>query len=136
MKRYLLDTNALADCIFDRYGIKDRVKEARNSGATIGTCDIVLAEIYYGLEKSVSREQNLLIFEENLSRYKCWPLTREAVQTYGRVLADLSRRGQLIGEMDVLIAAIAMTLSSCTIISRDTDLLRIQGLSVENWATF
>lgn len=45
----------------------------------------------------------------------------------------LRRAGTEIGRMDVLIAAIALTLPNCVVVSNDADLLRIPGLTVENW---
>jgi tRNA(fMet)-specific endonuclease VapC len=36
-------------------------------------------------------------------------------------------------QIDIQIAAIALSLGNCTVISTDSDLLAIPGLSVENW---
>ena len=36
MKRYLLDTNSAAHCIFRRKNVHERVKQARRTGAKIG----------------------------------------------------------------------------------------------------
>jgi predicted nucleic acid-binding protein len=52
-------------------------------------------------------------------RWKSWPLTREASREFGRVMATLKRSGTMIGPMDVLIAAIALTLPEC-VVSKDT----------------
>jgi tRNA(fMet)-specific endonuclease VapC len=35
--------------------------------------------------------------------------------------------------VDMMIAAIALTLGSCTVVSADTDLAGVPGLAVENW---
>ncbi len=37
--------------------------------------------------------------------------------------------------IDIQIAAIALSLSNCTVVSKDTDLSFVPGLNVENWAT-
>jgi tRNA(fMet)-specific endonuclease VapC len=34
----------------------------------------------------------------------------------------------------MMIAAIALTLGNCTVVSNDSDLLAVPGLTVENWA--
>ncbi len=39
-----------------------------------------------------------------------------------------------MGQMDILTAAIALTLGNTTVVSSDTDLLAVPGLTVENWA--
>jgi tRNA(fMet)-specific endonuclease VapC len=38
-------------------------------------------------------------------------------------------------QVDMQVAAIALTLSQCIVVSEDTDLLAVPGLSVENWAS-
>jgi tRNA(fMet)-specific endonuclease VapC len=36
--------------------------------------------------------------------------------------------------VDMMLAAIAMTLENCVVVTTDTDLLAVTGLTVENWA--
>ena len=36
--------------------------------------------------------------------------------------------------VDIMIAATALTLGNCTVVSSDSDLLAVPGLTVENWA--
>ncbi|MCY2969024.1 MAG: hypothetical protein NT069_36265 [Planctomycetota bacterium] len=36
-------------------------------------------------------------------------------------------------QIDIQIAAIAMTLGKCTVVSSDSDLAAVPGLKVENW---
>ncbi len=38
-------------------------------------------------------------------------------------------------QVDLQIAAIALCLGNCTVVSKDSDLAAVPGLSVENWAT-
>ena len=54
------------------------------------------------------------------------------VKTASTVHADLKRRGRPIQDADILIAATAMT-KALTLVSDDTDMLRIQGLMIKNW---
>jgi tRNA(fMet)-specific endonuclease VapC len=37
-------------------------------------------------------------------------------------------------QIDIMVAAVALSLGNCTVVSDDTDLLAVPGLSVENWA--
>ena len=46
MTRYLLDTNAVGDLINHRHDVEVRAKEARLRGDVIGTCEVVVAELY------------------------------------------------------------------------------------------
>ena len=134
MKRFLLDTNAVNDWMYRLHGVQERVREARSSGAVIGTCELVVAELFFGIAASDSTRDNLAFLQRKLAEIKSWPLERRATEEYGQLMAISRKRGLGIGVMDGLIAAIALTLPDCVVVSKDTDLLRIPGLTVENWA--
>jgi tRNA(fMet)-specific endonuclease VapC len=134
MTRYLLDTNAAADCIFRRKGLHERVRQARLAGHKIGIAMPVLAELLAGIECSATRERNMEILDRHVNLFRVWPLTTEAAREYARLYADLRRRGRPMQTMDILIAAIALTLGSCTVVTTDSDLLAVPQLKVENWA--
>ena len=85
------------------------------------------------MENSDTRELKTDRLNRALAELRCWPLTREASREFGRLMTLLRREGTEIGRMDVLIAAIARTLPDCVVVSNDADLLRIPGLTVENW---
>lgn len=133
MRRYLLDSNAVTAFINHRLPLADRVREARRRGDRIGTCEPVIAELFYGLEFSSSREVNTVRLERALSRLKSWPFDREAAKTYGRIAAELRRRGRAMQVVDMMLASIALSLGNCTVITTDSDLSDVPNLSVENW---
>lgn len=133
MKRCLLDTNAVGDFINRRFGVPERVRATRARGVIIGTCEPVVAELFFGVENSDSRDENLARLKHGLSRLRCWPLSRCASEEFGRLACSSKRSGRVVGPMDLLIASIAITLGDCTVVSTDTDMLAIPGLTVENW---
>jgi tRNA(fMet)-specific endonuclease VapC len=135
MKRFLLDTNSAAHCIFRRRGVHDRVKQARLAGGKIGIGMPVLAELLAGIEYSASREKNLEIVKRHLHLFRLWPLSREAASVYARLFAELRRSGRPMQAIDLMIAAIALDLGSCTLVTSDSDFAAVPGLRVENWAT-
>ena len=63
-----------------------------------------------------------------------WPLTESAAEEYGRIAAELRRLGRTIGRIDILIAAIALSLTRTVVVSSDSDLSVVPGLTVENWS--
>jgi tRNA(fMet)-specific endonuclease VapC len=134
MTRYLLVTNAMGDFIDHRRGVDARVRDARRRGAVIGTCLPVVAELFFGVEFSTSRETNRPRLLRGLSRIRCWPFDRQAAEEYGRIAAALRRIGRPMQQIDVMIAAVALSLGTCTVITADSDLAAVPGLSVENWA--
>lgn len=134
MSRYLLDTNAAFDLINNRRGVRGRSENARRAGHDIGTGLPVLGELYGGVEYSASREHNLVILRRSLKLFRLWPLTPESAVIFGRLYAELRRQGRVIQQVDLQIAAIALALGRCTVVSEDSDLRAVPGLRVENWA--
>jgi tRNA(fMet)-specific endonuclease VapC len=133
MTRYLLDTNAMGDLMNRRYEVHRRAAEARRRGADVGTCEPVVAELYAGIENSATRDDNLVVLRRTLAGLRCWPLDRRASEQYGRLFVGLKRAGRLIGPIDMFIAAIALSLGDCTVVTNDRDFRSVPGLKVENW---
>jgi tRNA(fMet)-specific endonuclease VapC len=135
MKRFLLDTNAVSDFINDRRGVRDRARAAKRTGARIGTCFPALAELYYGIEFSATRDANLELVRAGLGQLTLWPFDLDAAREYGRLFAELRRIGRPMQVVDVQLAAIALALGNCTVVTTDSDLSAVPGLRTENWAT-
>ena len=133
MRRFLLDSNAVAAFIDRREPLASRWRDARRRGDRIGTCEPVVAEMFYGLELSASREQNRPRLGRALSQITTWPFDRRAAVEYGRLAAELRRRGRPMQTIDVMLAAVALSIENCTVVSTDSDLLAVPGLAVENW---
>jgi predicted nucleic acid-binding protein len=68
MTRYLLDTNAVGDFLNHRYAVPARVRSARTRGSIIGTCEPVVAELFFGVENSATRDENLARLKRGLRR--------------------------------------------------------------------
>jgi tRNA(fMet)-specific endonuclease VapC len=54
---------------------------------------------------------------------------------YGWVFTELKKMGRPMQQVDIQIAAVAFALRNCTVVSADSDLAAVPGLTVENWAT-
>jgi tRNA(fMet)-specific endonuclease VapC len=134
-RRYELDTGPAFDCMFRRRGVHERVREARSQGAKIGIGLPVLGEIMAGVEGSQNRDATWDIVRRELALFVLWPFDQRAAYEYGRIFAELRRRGRPMQQIDIQIAAIALSLGHCTVVSSDSDLAAVPGLKVENWAT-
>jgi tRNA(fMet)-specific endonuclease VapC len=131
MLQYMLDTNI---CI---YVIKSRPVELREqfNRLTEQICisTITLAELYFGVEKSSRRAQNLRAVEEFVARLEALPFSVEAAAHYGQVRAELERAGQLAGPHDMLIGAHARSEGLIVVTNNLREFERIPGLRIENW---
>lgn len=135
MTRYLLDTNAVSDYIFRRRGVYEKARQVRLTGAKLGTCYPVIAELLSGIEYSSTRDSNLVIVNRTIGTFRLWPFEMDESKEYARLYAIMRKAGITIGAVDLMVAATALTLGKCTVVSSDSDMKRVPGLSVENWAT-
>jgi len=133
-RRYLLDSGPAQDFIFQRRGVHIRVEQARLAGARIGVCTPIVGEVMGGLEYSGQADAALNLARRRLPTLLCWPYEKAAAEEYGRIFADLKRRGRPIQQIDMQLAAIALSMGNCVVVSGDSDLLAVPGLTVENWA--
>jgi tRNA(fMet)-specific endonuclease VapC len=135
VRKFLLDTGSAQDFIDGRNGVRERADAERRSGHRLGICVPVLGELWSGVEGSVTRERNAPRLRHALSRLVVWPYDNKAAEEYGRLFAKLRRRGRPLQQIDMQIAAIALSLGNTTVVRADSDLVAVPGLTVENWAT-
>jgi len=135
MKRYLLDSGPAGDLIEGRHGIRERRASEKALGNDVGLAYPVLCELLGGAAKSNNPKRHTKIVLRELADLKLWPLMLEAVREYGRLFGVLSQIGRMMQQIDIQIAAIALTLPRCTVVTYDSDLSAVPGLNVENWRT-
>jgi tRNA(fMet)-specific endonuclease VapC len=134
MMRFLLDTGPAQDFVNDRNGIRERAELERRRGNRIGICTPVLGELWSGVECSQSRELNLRRLQHGLSRLINWPYDENAAVEFGRIFAKLKQAGRPMQQIDIQIAAIAISLGNCVVITTDSDLLAVPGLKTDDWS--
>lgn len=135
MRRYLFDTGIAGDYINRRHGVFGRARQEVARGSSIGICTPVLGELYYGVEFSSSRDRNMQRLKTALPTWTVWPFNEAAAAVFGRICADLRRIGRGMQQIDIQVAAVALSLGNCTVVTTDADLTAISGLPVENWST-
>lgn len=89
-------------------------------------------EILRGL-KAKDADRQIDVFEALCNQSTILPLTEKAVAKAAEIYADLSHRGQLIGDADILIAASAVVHGLGVATNNESHFHRINGLQVENW---
>jgi tRNA(fMet)-specific endonuclease VapC len=130
--KVLLDTNI---CIYIIKQHPDSVikKLASFPVGDIGISVITLAELEYGASKSSRPVQNRKAMELFVSPLEVAAFDRGATVVYGRIRALLEKKGRLIGSMDLLIAAHALSLGVRLASNNVKEFKRVPGLRVENW---
>ncbi len=131
--KVMLDTNICVYLIKQRpQSVLDRFRSF--PPGDIGISMITLAELEYGASKSLQPKRNRDALGEFVSPLEVAVFDRHATTAYGRIRADLERKGLPIGAMDLLIAAHALSLGVRLITNNEREFKRVTGLRVENWA--
>jgi len=130
--KYLLDTNICIALIRQKPAMLIQRLTSLHPGDA-GISSITLAELFHGVEKSAWPEQNRSALEQFLLPLDLADFDQDAAKAYGKIRTDLERTGQLIGSMDILIAAHAMSLDATMVTNNVQEFQRVKGLSVEDW---
>ena len=130
---YMLDTNICIYAIKNRpEQVLSRIKENLLSGLCISA--ITLAELEHGVEKSQFPKRNRAALLQFLSILEVLPFDDDAAEEYGRICADLQRKGMPIGTMDMLIAGHARAENLILVTNNTREFERVENLRLENWA--
>jgi len=131
MLKYLLDTNIVI------YVLKRRpveVLEIFNTNASrMAISSITLSELIYGAEKSINVDKNLEAIEEFISHLEVLSYDAKASQHYGQIKAALEKKGEVIGENDIHIAAHAISQGLILVTNNLREFKRVPNLALENW---
>ena len=129
---YMLDTNICIYIIKKRHlSVLSRFTMIQRDEICISV--VTLAELQYGVEKSSSKRFNQGILDDFFSRLTLLPWNEEAARQYGRIRAFLENEGSPIGNMDLLIAAHALSQEHTLVSNNLGEFERIPDLKYENW---
>lgn len=130
--KYLLDTNICTYIINER---PRRVLERfrRLAVSELGVSSVTAGELAFGVAKSGSM-RNRAALQGFLLPLEVAPFDLAAAFAYGDLRAELERRGEPIGPLDLQIAAHALSLSAVLVTNNLREFRKVPGLTVENWA--
>ncbi len=128
--RFLLDTSAASHAITKRSLAFDR-RLVRVPMEELGVSAVTEGELRYGLARRPSAPLQATI-ETFLLAVNVFPWDSGAARQYGELRAALERRGQLLGSLDMMIAAHALSLG-LILVSSDAAFKRVKHLKIEDW---
>ncbi len=129
---YLLDTN-ICIAIIKKCPAEVKEKIVRTTIGKVAISSIVLAELCYGVELSLKREENMAALANFLGYIRILDWPEQATHEYGKIRAYLKRQGTPIGANDLLIAAHAVALDATLVSDNTREFLRVPELKLENW---
>jgi tRNA(fMet)-specific endonuclease VapC len=99
----------------------------------VAVSSITVAELHYGVAKSNQPDRNREALAEFLLPLEVLPFDENASYHYGDIRNTLEKMGNVIGSMDLLIAAHARSLSLTLITNNLREFERVPGLRADNW---
>src|ERR1044071_4793253 len=110
---YVLDTNHISRAVTPRSAVRLRIADLRQRGIKVGTCVPVLCEIEAGIQQVSKPDEYRLNLERLLRQIRVWPINPSTATVYGVIHHDLKRRGRVLSQVDMMLAALArqMTLT-------------------------
>ena len=131
--RYLLDTDICIYIARRKPGALRARWEAMEVGE-MGMSIVTYLELVHGAIKSQQPDTNLARVEELREVLPVLPLGAGVAIHYGRIRADLEKKGLPIVPFDLVIAAHAVSLGLTLVTANVREFARVEGLQVENWA--
>lgn len=129
MKKYLVDSDILIYFLKGQQEVVEKLSKIPIDDLYISR--INYTELLYGAYNSTKIEQNLKIIEPFLDNFKVLEFTKKSSLIFAKEKARLKKSGNIIADMDLMIASIAIE-NECTLISNNIKHFhRVQNLELE-----
>jgi tRNA(fMet)-specific endonuclease VapC len=129
---WMLDTN-ICSYILRRRPLSVKARFDEVGADQLGLSSIVLAELYFGAARHPQGERIRAEIDDFAARLMILPWDESAADRYGELRAHLERQGTPIGNMDLMIAAHALSLGAVLISNNTRHFEKVPGLTLENW---
>ena len=128
---YLLDSNMISAYLKNIVRVVDKFDAIWYKKEPMFIDGIVYYEIKGGL-LHVNARAKLRQFYLLLQKVPILWANRDIADNASEIYADLRKSGRTIPDMDILIAATALT-HNLILVTDDSHFQRVQGLTIENW---
>lgn len=128
--RYMLDTNAVSDFIKQSGNV--RAHGIRLPTSTLYISAITEGELLFGLAKKPDAVNLHRVVYELIDRVEVLPWDSNAASQYGELRASLEAKGRILGGLDLMIAAHALS-GEFILVTKDKAFNQVEGLYIENW---
>ncbi len=129
MRKYLLDPNIISYYLKGIENLKEKIASNIDS---LSISIISYYEIVSGLQ-SIDANNRITEFEKFCELIDTINLDKPSILASCKIYAFLEKSGQLIDDIDILIAGIALSNNLVMVTDNAEHFGRIQGLKVENW---
>lgn len=130
MKKYLLDTNICAYFLNGKFHLEEKIDKVGVKNCFVS--EITIAELKYGVAKSVHKEKNQKVLETFEAQFDILPIF-PALDVYATEKARLKVKGKILDDFDLLIGAIAIVNNLILVTRNVSDFDRLKGIQIEDW---
>ena len=129
MKKYLIDSDILIYFLKGKQEVVQKLSEISMDNLYISR--INYTELIYGAYNSQRVEQNLKIIEPFLENFKVLEFDQLSSQVFAKEKARLKKNGNIIADMDLMIASIAIENDCILITNNIKHFERVKNLAIE-----
>ena len=130
---YFIDTNICISCMRGSLKTEELGDKFILHEDNIRIPIIVVAELLHGAYHSKRVEENLMQTLDFLADFEILSFGAEEADAYGRIRASLERKGKVISDNDMLIAATALVRNAILVTNNTREFSRIDGLKLDDW---
>ncbi|MCX7120341.1 MAG: type II toxin-antitoxin system VapC family toxin [Gammaproteobacteria bacterium] len=132
LPEYLVDTNT---CIYiTKHKPINVINKFRGmQPGSVAMSVVNYGELYYGTEKSIHSKKSHAALEALIGVIPVLPMPTEAAKQYGHIRAYLEKKGEIIGNNDLWIAAHCLALGIILVTNNTKEFKRVPNLRTEDW---
>ena len=132
LPQLLLDTDTLSFLMRQPASLRHKARPYLVEHGQFTFSLITKYEILRGLKAKQAFKQ-IDRFQQRCTQSLILPIGDDVIERASDIYAELKRRGELIGDSDILIAACALVNGLGVVTNNERHFRRIDGLTVENW---
>ena len=129
----LLDTDILIGFLRNNEEAVNKISRLLAKHVILFTTSINTAELYFGAYLSEKSQENLKAVEKLTKTINIIPFEFNHSKIYGELRSDLQKKGEIINELDIFIATIAIEKDLPIITRNSKHFERIMKLTVDTW---
>lgn len=130
---YLIDTDIIIYSLKGEQKVTNSFEERLNDPKSISV--ITYGELVYGAKKSQQEQKNMARVRRIAEIFPIIDISPAIIETFGDLKATLEKTGNIVADMDLIIASTALTHNMILVTNNEKHFQKIPELQIENWAT-
>ena len=128
-----MDTSFLVDLLRGKQDAILKLEKIESDAERITTTPISASELFQGAYNSKNSEAEVDKVRELLKRVELLEFTVHACEKYGKLANELKSLGRKIGDLDTLIASVALSHDEPILTANVNHFSKVPGLIVRSW---